>query len=282
MTRFKREGDGDEQHGKARMTGGEDEWEARQITKRNRKTTIRAAVFPGAVDNFPHSGSGNPPGQDVTLHLLLHHTSCSSTQLHQAPPRHAPPRPEQTRPATPLAMHSSRQTAVSSSHVPLFPSFTQDTSPPPFDRGQPPSPSRKTTPLVFGGNPKNTGYSHEEEEEEEEMKVEEDGEEKEGEEMNLKMEEEEVEKRQRSMDDCDITPANEYANNYEGGGTLARPRTACKFRAVAKVTAKTRADVHEVPQFIKDVMNLKKPTTHREEICMKELNLKTEESYNSS
>ncbi|KAK8399176.1 hypothetical protein O3P69_003353 [Scylla paramamosain] len=74
---------------------------------------------------------------------------------------------------------------------------------------------------------------------------------------------------QRSMDDGDITPTNEYANNYEGGGTLPRPRTANKLRPVAKVTAKTRADVHEVPQFIKDGMNLKKPTTQGEEICMK-------------
>lgn len=93
---------------------------------------------------------------------------------------------------------------------------------------------------------------------------------------------------QRSMDDGDITPTNEYANNYEGGGTLPRPRTANKLRPVAKVTAKTRADVHEVPQFIKDGMNLKKPTTQGEEICMKELNLKTlnrqnsEKSYSSN
>lgn len=75
---------------------------------------------------------------------------------------------------------------------------------------------------------------------------------------------------QRSMDDGDITPTNEYANSYEGGGTLPRPRTANKFRPVAKVTAKTRVDVHEVPQFIKDGMNLKK-TIKGEESCMKEL-----------
>lgn len=92
---------------------------------------------------------------------------------------------------------------------------------------------------------------------------------------------------QRSMDDGDITPTNEYANNYEGGGTLPRPRTANKLRPVAKVTAKTRADIHEVPQFIKDGMNLKK-TTKGEEICMKELNMKTlnrqnsEKNYNSN
>lgn len=92
---------------------------------------------------------------------------------------------------------------------------------------------------------------------------------------------------QRSMDDGDITPTNEYANNYEGGGTLPRPRTANKLRPVAKVTAKTRVDIHEVPQFIKDGMNLKKPS-QTEEINMKELNLKTlnrqnsEKMYNSS
>ncbi|XP_069157327.1 caskin-2 isoform X3 [Procambarus clarkii] len=78
---------------------------------------------------------------------------------------------------------------------------------------------------------------------------------------------------QRSMDDGDITPTNEYANNYEGGGTLPRPRTANKLRPVAKVTAKTRVDVHEVPQFIKDGMNLKKPS-QKEEINMKDLNIK--------
>ncbi|KAK3862714.1 hypothetical protein Pcinc_031449 [Petrolisthes cinctipes] len=92
---------------------------------------------------------------------------------------------------------------------------------------------------------------------------------------------------QRSMDDGDITPTNEYTNNYEGGGTLPRPRTANKLRPVAKVTAKTRVDVHEVPQFIKDGMNLKKPP-QGEEICMKELNLKSlnrqnsEKAYNPS
>lgn len=57
---------------------------------------------------------------------------------------------------------------------------------------------------------------------------------------------------QRSLDDGDITPTNEMALLYEGGGTLPRPRPANKYRPVAKVTAKTRVDVHEVPpQFCK-------------------------------
>lgn len=85
---------------------------------------------------------------------------------------------------------------------------------------------------------------------------------------------------QRSMDDGDITPTNEYAGSYEGGGTLPRPRTANKLRPVAKVTAKTRVDVHEVPQFIKDGMNLNKPPPS-EEINMKELNVKTLNRQNS-
>ncbi|XP_068230578.1 caskin-2-like isoform X1 [Palaemon carinicauda] len=85
---------------------------------------------------------------------------------------------------------------------------------------------------------------------------------------------------QRSMDDGDITPTNEYAGSYEGGGTLPRPRTANKLRPVAKVTAKTRVDVHEVPQFIKDGMNLKKPS-QVEEVGMKDLNVKTLNRQNS-
>lgn len=85
---------------------------------------------------------------------------------------------------------------------------------------------------------------------------------------------------QQSMDDGDITPTNEYTKSYEGGGTLPRPRTANKLRPAAKVTAKTRVDIHEVPQFIKDGMNLKKPPQN-EEINLKELNLKTLSRQNS-
>lgn len=85
---------------------------------------------------------------------------------------------------------------------------------------------------------------------------------------------------QRSMDDGDITPTNEFAGSYEGGGTLPRPRTANKLRPVAKVTAKTRVDIHEVPQFIKDGMNLKKPS-QVEEVGMKDLNVKTLNRQNS-
>ena len=49
----------------------------------------------------------------------------------------------------------------------------------------------------------------------------------------------------RSLDDGDITPTNEV-NCYEGGGgTLPRHKAAnTKYRPVAKVTAKTRVDVH--------------------------------------
>uniref|UniRef100_A0A6A7FQR2 Caskin-2 n=1 Tax=Hirondellea gigas TaxID=1518452 RepID=A0A6A7FQR2_9CRUS len=48
----------------------------------------------------------------------------------------------------------------------------------------------------------------------------------------------------RSLDDGDITPTNEMIT-YEGGGTLPRHRASNnKFRPVAKVTAKTRAEVH--------------------------------------
>lgn len=56
---------------------------------------------------------------------------------------------------------------------------------------------------------------------------------------------------QRSYDDGDITPTNESVGLYEsGGGTLPRPRNAAKYRPVAKVTAKTRVDVHEIPAHI--------------------------------
>ena len=51
----------------------------------------------------------------------------------------------------------------------------------------------------------------------------------------------------RSLDDGDITPTNEMIS-YEGGGgaTLPRHRNAAnnKYRPVAKVTAKTRVEVH--------------------------------------
>ena len=57
---------------------------------------------------------------------------------------------------------------------------------------------------------------------------------------------------QRSLDDGDITPTNEITITYEGGGTLPRPRAPNKFRPVAKVTAKTRVDIHEVPSFARD------------------------------
>lgn len=85
---------------------------------------------------------------------------------------------------------------------------------------------------------------------------------------------------QRSMDDGDITPTNEYTINYEGGGTLPRPRTANKLRPVAKVTAKTRVDIHEVPQFIKDGNNAKN-TAQTEEANKKELNMKALNRQNS-
>lgn len=49
----------------------------------------------------------------------------------------------------------------------------------------------------------------------------------------------------RSLDDGDVTPTNEIISYEGGGGTLPRHKTSnTKFRPVAKVTAKTRVDVH--------------------------------------
>lgn len=44
----------------------------------------------------------------------------------------------------------------------------------------------------------------------------------------------------RSYDDGDITPTNETALMYEGGGTLPRPRGVIRPRPIAKITAKAR------------------------------------------
>lgn len=57
--------------------------------------------------------------------------------------------------------------------------------------------------------------------------------------------------RVRSYDDGDITPTNETAIFYEGGGTLPRPRGVIRPRPVAKVQATTREPFpdFEKPQF---------------------------------
>ncbi|GLV35027.1 caskin [Carabus blaptoides fortunei] len=57
--------------------------------------------------------------------------------------------------------------------------------------------------------------------------------------------------RPRSYDDGDITPTNESALAYEGGGTLPRPRGLVRPRPVAKISAKTRDTFpdFEKPQF---------------------------------
>lgn len=53
--------------------------------------------------------------------------------------------------------------------------------------------------------------------------------------------------RPRSYDDGDITPTNETAIAYEGGGTLPRPRGLVRPRPVAKITAtKTRESFSEL------------------------------------
>ncbi|VEN56995.1 unnamed protein product, partial [Callosobruchus maculatus] len=55
----------------------------------------------------------------------------------------------------------------------------------------------------------------------------------------------------RSYDDGDITPTNETALLYEGGGTLPRPRGVIRPRPVAKIAAKARETFpdFEKPQF---------------------------------
>lgn len=57
--------------------------------------------------------------------------------------------------------------------------------------------------------------------------------------------------RTRSYDDGDITPTNETALLYEGGGTLPRPRGVIRPRPIAKITAKARETFpdFEKPQF---------------------------------
>lgn len=54
-----------------------------------------------------------------------------------------------------------------------------------------------------------------------------------------------------SYDDGDITPTNETALLYEGGGTLPRPRGVIRPRPIAKITAKARETFpdFEKPQF---------------------------------
>ncbi|CAL4060841.1 unnamed protein product [Meganyctiphanes norvegica] len=86
---------------------------------------------------------------------------------------------------------------------------------------------------------------------------------------------------QRSQDDGDITPTNEFAMcAYEGAGTLPRSRTANKFRPVAKVTAKTRVDIHEAPQFIKPDPPAK--PNQEENLMVKTLNrANSEKNYSS-
>ncbi|XP_076271999.1 CRK like proto-oncogene, adaptor protein isoform X8 [Rhynchophorus ferrugineus] len=57
--------------------------------------------------------------------------------------------------------------------------------------------------------------------------------------------------RVRSYDDGDITPTNETALLYEGGGTLPRPRGIIRPRPIAKIPAKARETFpdFEKPQF---------------------------------
>ncbi|XP_030758089.1 caskin-2-like isoform X1 [Sitophilus oryzae] len=57
--------------------------------------------------------------------------------------------------------------------------------------------------------------------------------------------------RVRSYDDGDLTPTNETALLYEGGGTLPRPRGIIRPRPIAKITAKARETFpdFEKPQF---------------------------------
>ncbi|KRT81339.1 Sterile alpha motif containing protein, partial [Oryctes borbonicus] len=57
--------------------------------------------------------------------------------------------------------------------------------------------------------------------------------------------------RPRSYDDGDITPTNESALLYEGGGTLPRPRGVIRPRPIAKIAAKAREAFQdfEKPQF---------------------------------
>ncbi|XP_072379129.1 uncharacterized protein ckn isoform X5 [Diabrotica undecimpunctata] len=57
--------------------------------------------------------------------------------------------------------------------------------------------------------------------------------------------------RTRSYDDGDITPTNESALLYEGGGTLPRPRGIIRPRPIAKIAAKARETFPEFekPQF---------------------------------
>ncbi|XP_056634339.1 caskin-1 isoform X1 [Diorhabda sublineata] len=57
--------------------------------------------------------------------------------------------------------------------------------------------------------------------------------------------------RTRSYDDGDITPTNETALLYEGGGTLPRPRGIIRPRPIAKIAAKARETFpdFEKPQF---------------------------------
>ena len=61
----------------------------------------------------------------------------------------------------------------------------------------------------------------------------------------------------RSLDDGDITPTNEMISSYESGsGTLPRLRGPNnKFRPVAKVTAKTRVEVHQEMSSQDNIMN---------------------------
>ncbi|XP_018015356.1 uncharacterized protein LOC108672229 isoform X2 [Hyalella azteca] len=57
----------------------------------------------------------------------------------------------------------------------------------------------------------------------------------------------------RSLDDGDITPTNEMVMYEGGGGTLPRQRCSNnKVRPVAKVTAKTRVDVHQEMSYESD------------------------------
>lgn len=61
--------------------------------------------------------------------------------------------------------------------------------------------------------------------------------------------------RPRSYDDGDITPTNETALMYEGGGTLPRPRGVIRPRPIAKITAKAR---EPFPDFEKPHFNPEK------------------------